>query len=86
MQSEENNEMERTLFRFPGPVLIMVYKLSPELFESGKGAIIHIIGTGWCMERVMINSLGQGSTNLQGWAWWEFLEVPHPQKHPMENK
>lgn len=25
-----------TLFRFPGPVLIMVYKLSPELFESGK--------------------------------------------------
>lgn len=46
MQNEENNKKELTLFRLPGPVLIMVYKLSPELFESGKGAIIYIIGAG----------------------------------------
>lgn len=31
-----NNKRAFTLFRFPGPVLIIVYKLSPELFESGR--------------------------------------------------
>lgn len=33
-----------TLFRLPGPVLIMVYKLSPELLESGKGLAELVLG------------------------------------------
>ena len=36
MPDKENDVKELTLFRLPGPVLIMVYKLSPELFESVK--------------------------------------------------
>lgn len=46
MQNESNDETELTLFRLPGPVLIIVYKLSPELFESKNKVVTRIISTG----------------------------------------
>lgn len=75
-----HDEKQLTLLRFPGPVLIIVYKLSPELFESGRSSITDGINGGGGQE------IGRGSiqesTNLQGWAWWEFLGVLRLQKHP----
>lgn len=44
-ESHKSNIRAFTLFRFPGPVLIMVYKLSPELFESGRRESILL---DWC--------------------------------------
>lgn len=56
-----------TLFRLPGPVLIIVYKLSPELFESeGKEMISYMKKyAGESFQRV---GFQMRSTNLQGWA------------------